>query len=136
MAFGTAIANKVNDHILGRTSYTMPTCYVALYTSSPGAGGSANTNEVAYTTYARVALGTGVGSAFPASSSGSATNTAAITFPVLTSGGPVTVTHFAIVDSASGAGNIISFNALTVSRTFANGDTPSFPIGSLTITET
>ena len=133
MTFSTYAANHLGDHARGRTSFTMPTTYLALYTSSPGVGGSANTNEVSYTTYARQACGTGGSSVFSAGSSGGSNNSGgAINFPVVTSGGPVTITHVGIVDSSSGAGNLIEFGALTSPVTYNNGQTPSFNTGALT----
>lgn len=131
MTLSTYAANKLADHLDGRTAFTMPTASVALYTASPGVGGSATTNEVSYTTYARMVCGTGGSSIFPAASSGSAAQTATLSFPSITSGGPVTITHVALVDSASGAGNLLIFGQLSSPRTYQNGDTPSFSAGAL-----
>lgn len=136
MTLSTYAANKLADHVDGRTSFTLPTGFVALYTASPGVGGSAVTNEVAYTTYARVACGTGGSSIFPAAGSGTTSQTATLNFAIVTSGGPVTITHVALVDSASGAGNLLIFGALTTPVTFNNGQTPSFSAAQLTETFT
>lgn len=133
MTYSTYGANHLGDHARGRTSYTMPTTALALYTSSPGVGGTAVTNEVAYGGYARVPCGTGAGSVFSAASSGSSNNASgAISFPALTSGGPVTITYVGIVDSTAGAGNLIEFGALSASVTYNNAQTPSFNTGTLT----
>lgn len=135
MTFSTYAANKAGDHVRGRTSFTMPTTYLALYTASPGVGGSATTNEATYTSYARVACGTGAGSIFAAASAGATNNPSTVSFPTNT-GPSQTITHVGIVDSASGAGNLLEFVALTVARTFNNGDTPSFSAAALTDTYT
>lgn len=132
MTLSTYAANKLVDHVNGRTSFTMPTVYIALHTSSPGVGGSGNTNEVSYTTYARQACGTGGSSIFPASSSGTTSQTATLSFPIVTSGGPVTITHVSMSDASSGASNLLIFGALTSSVTYNNGQTPSFSASQLT----
>lgn len=132
MTLSNYASSKLADHLDGRTSFTMPTAYVTLHTASPGTAGSAVTNEVAYTTFARQACGTGGSSIFPAASSGSASQTSTLNFPILTSGGPVTITHVSLVDSASGAGNLLIFGQLTTPVTFNNGQTPSFSAAQLT----
>lgn len=133
MTFSTYGANHLGDHARGRTSFTMPTTSLALYTSSPGIAGTAVTNEVAYGGYARVPCGTGGSSIFSAASSGSSNNSGgAVNFPALTSGGPVTITHVGIVDSTAGAGNLIEFGALSAGVTYNDAQTPSFNTGALT----
>jgi len=106
--------------------------YIALYTADPGEGGSANTNEAAYGSYARVTVTAATG--FTAASSGSTSNTGAITFPECSSGSE-TITHAAIVDTSSGSGVIIYSGALTASRSISSGITPQFAIGALVVTE-
>ena len=131
MTLSTYAANAINDHVNGRASFTMPAVYVALYTASPGVGGTAITNEASYVGYARKACGTGGGSIFGASASGSASLLATLTFPQISSGGPITVTYVGLVDSASGAGNLLEFGQLTAPRTYNNSDTPNFSAGNL-----
>lgn len=106
--------------------------YIALYTADPGEGGSANTNEAAYTSYARVTVTAATG--FSAAASGSSNNTGLIQFPECT-GGSETITYVAIVDTASGAGVIIYSGALTASRSVSSGIQPQFAIGALVVTE-
>lgn len=106
--------------------------YVALYTSSPGVGGSANTNEAAYGSYARVSITASTG--FTAASAGSSSNTGLIQFPECTSGSE-TITHVAIVTTASGAGQILYFGSLTASRSISTGIQPQFAINALVATE-
>jgi hypothetical protein len=106
--------------------------YIALYTADPGEGGSANTNECAYGSYARVTVTAATG--FTAASGGSSSNTGLISFPECSSGSE-TVTYAAIVDTSSGAGVIIYSGALTSSRSISSGITPQFAIGALVVTE-
>jgi len=56
MSFSNYLENEILDHIVGKTSYTMPTAYIALCTSDPtDAGTGASMNEVANSgAYARV----------------------------------------------------------------------------------
>lgn len=107
------------------------TAYLALYTADPGEAGSAITNEATYTGYARVAITkatawTDGGSSF--------TNAALIQWP-LCSAGTNTITHFAVVTTASGAGQIIDSGALSSSLAVSAGIQPQAAIGALAITQ-
>ncbi len=128
MTFANYLEDKVLDHILGKTAYTMPTVYVGLSTADPldDASGLA---EPSGGGYARVAT---TGATWNAAALGSASNAAAITFPQATASWG-TVTHFALFDAAT-AGNMIASGALTVSKAIGNGDTAKFDIGQLTTT--
>ena len=117
-----------------RGSSTAGSVYIALHTSSPGASGGQNTNEAAYTSYARVAVSRASGSwTISGSSPTSISNAAAVNFPACT-GGSETETYFSIGAASSGAGEIFVFGALTSSLAVSNGITPSFAIGALTAT--
>ena len=107
------------------------TLYLALYTADPGEAGTAITNETAYTNYARVVLTkatawTDGGSSF--------TNATLLQFPQCGVTG-ATITHVAIVTTASGAGQILYSGALNSSLSVANLIQPQFAIGALTVTE-
>lgn len=106
--------------------------YIALYTSDPGEGGSATTNESAYGDYARVAITASTG--FSAASGGSSSNTGLIQFPECSSGSE-TITHCAIVTTSSDAGQILYSGALSASRAISTGIQPQFSISALTVTE-
>lgn len=104
--------------------------YLSLHSSDPGETGDQTTNEVAYTSYARVALTkatdwTDAGSTF--------TNAALEQFPTCT-GGTATATYFAIGTAASGAGVRLASGVLGSSLSISNGIQPQFPIASLSIT--
>jgi hypothetical protein len=105
--------------------------YLALYTADPGEAGTAITNETAYTNYARVTLAkasswTDSGSTF--------TNSALIQFPACGVTG-ATLTHVAIVTTASGAGQILYSGALNSSLAVSNLIQPQFAIGALSVQE-
>src|SRR4051794_26029028 len=105
--------NKLLDHILGKTSLTMPaTVRVALFTADPGEAGPGT--EVSGGSYARQALATS------AASGGAAANSGDIAFPVATADWG-TVTHVAILDAASG-GNLLWHAPLNASKIVQSGD--------------
>jgi hypothetical protein len=57
-----------------------------------------------------------------------------VTFPEATSGSE-TITHFAIGDAVSGAGNILYFGSLSASVAVAAGITIKFNAGNIVATE-
>lgn len=107
------------------------TAWVALYTADPGEAGTAITSEATYGAYARVSITKA--SAWTDSGSSFA-NAALIQFPQCTSGTNA-ITHFAIVTTASGAGQIIDSGALTATLNVAAGIQPQFAAGTLVITQ-
>lgn len=121
--------NRLLDYMLGNGTPT--TVYVALYTTNPNFETGSGGTEVSGGSYARPAV-TNNSTNWPAASSGSKSNGAAISFAT-PSASWGTVTGFALWDS-SGAGNMIAGAALTTSKTINSGDTVSFAIGDLVIT--
>jgi hypothetical protein len=115
------LENKVLDHILGRTSYTMPTVYLALYTVAPT--DSTSGTEVSGGSYARKAV------SFNASSSGTATNSANVDFTGMPT---ATVVAVAVCDALT-SGNILVYGSLTSSRSVTSGDTLRIASGDLSI---
>lgn len=128
------LENALLDHVLGGGDYTRPaTVYVGLWTSALDDTSDGSTaGEVSGGAYARVAL-TNNATNWPAASGGAKSNGTEITFPQATADWG-TVTHFAILDAAT-LGNILYWGALTASKTIQDGDTASFAIGDLDITE-
>jgi hypothetical protein len=124
-------ANKLLDHQLGKTSWTMPTVYVALSSTTPTATGT-NVTEPSGGSYARVATS---GATWNAASAGSTSNAAAITFPTATAdwAAAANMTHGVLYDAAT-VGNCLGWGALTVAKNCLNGDTMSIAIGGLTVT--
>jgi hypothetical protein len=127
------LESKILDHVLRNTAFTQPAgLWIALFTADPTDTGSL-TNECANAGgYARVAV------TFGAASAGSASNSGAVTFAQATADwmAAANLTHFAVMDSQTiGAGNMLYSAALTVPKPVKNGDTPSFAIGALVVTE-
>lgn len=95
--------------------------WFSLHTADPGEAGTAITNEATYTSYARVAVARGAGFTVTGNSVSPA---ATVTFPAGT-GGSGTVTHFGIVNTASGAGKLLYKGTVTPNIVTGNGVTPS-----------
>lgn len=132
----TAMANVGNaGGLAGSSGGGSPgSIFVAIHTASPGAGGTQNTSEAAYTNYARVGVArSGSGWTITGSSPTTAENAAAVTFPQSGSG-PEVETNFSTGQETSGAGELYWFGALTSSLTVNNLITPSFAINALTDT--
>jgi hypothetical protein len=127
-SFNNYTENKVLDHVVGKTSFTMPTAYVGLSTADPtdDASGLA---EPSGNNYARV---TTSGSDWDAASGGATANAAVLTFPEA-SGAWGTVTHFFLADASSG-GNMLAHGTLDASRVITSPQVPRFGIGELDIT--
>lgn len=105
--------------------------YISLHSADPGETGNQTTSEVAYTSYARVAVARTSGG-FTRTGSSMA-NTALVQFPQCT-GSTATATHFGIGTDSSGTGNLIAKGALTSSLSISNGIQPQFAAGALTVT--
>lgn len=104
------------------------TQYLALFTADPGEAASLS-NEANYTGYARVALTkasawTGTASPF--------TNADLIQFGICTAGTNA-LTHFAVVDTASGAVEMMISGALSATLNVSAGIQPQFGSGVLSI---
>lgn len=104
------------------------TQYLALFTADPGEAASLAA-EANYTGYARVALTkasawTDGGSTF--------TNAALIQFGVCTAGTNA-ITHFAVVDTSSGAVSMMISGALSATLNVSSGIQPQFSAGALSI---
>jgi len=124
------LENKLLDAVFnGSTWSTIANVWVALFTGT--LSGDTPGTEVTGGSYARVSTAP---ADWSAASSGSLTNSNAVTFPAPTANWG-TVTHFGVFD-ASTAGNAFYYGDLTVSRTINNGDgAPSFAASAITITE-
>lgn len=119
------LEDKLLDHSLATTAYTAPAgVYVGLHTGSPGDDNS-GANEVTGGSYARKAA------SFAASSGGSASTSATITFDAATANWG-TISHIGIYDASSG-GNLLFHGAVTTSKTIESGDTFQISSGNLTI---
>ena len=131
MGISTYLANKLLDHQVGKTSYTMPTVYVGLSSTTPTATGT-NVTEPSSGSYARVATS---GTTWNAASAGSLTNATGIAFPTATGDwlSAANLTHAVLYDASSG-GNFLGFSALATAKNCLNGDQLTLPAAGVTIT--
>ena len=113
----TAIANMADN----AAASPLTNLYVALHTADPGEAGSQTTSEIAYTSYARVAVARTTGGW---TVTGNSVSPAAdITFPAGT-GGSGTATHWSVGTASSGAGKILYKGAISPTIVCGNGITP------------
>jgi hypothetical protein len=129
-----AFENLLLNHILGNVSFAAPgTIWVGLWTAALTDASTGSTGgEVSGGAYARVSVAAGTAN-WNAASGGTVTNAAAITFPAATADWG-TITHAAILNAAS-AGTILYWWDLNASKIVQNGDTASFAIAAITISE-
>jgi hypothetical protein len=133
-SLGQAVQQKVLDHITNQTSYTMPTPYLGLWTSSvTDTSTAATAGELTYTTYARQAISSTNMAPGTAATPSVATNDVAITFPAVTAGGG-TVTFWMLCSSSSGAGDNIAWGTATSTVISTTQTPPTIAIGGFVIT--
>ena len=126
------IFNKTLPSYLGALSSTgNASYYLSLHTADPGAGGSQNTSECAYGSYARVAVLRTAGGWTV--SGNQATNTALIQFVKSTSTG-ADATYMGLGTDSSGAGTLLMSLQLVNPTPTTAGVQPQFDAGSLTFT--
>ena len=109
------------------------TLYLSLHTGAVGLGGNQTTNEVAYTGYGRIPiLRNNVTGEFAVAASGSTANQNLLQFGNASAGAfPITATHVAIGENASGPGTVIATGALASATVLNLNSNPQFPIGNL-----
>ena len=121
LLFNNTTFSGVGD-ATGIVGSTVPgSLYVSLHTADPTEEGDQTTNEIAYTSYARVAKARS-SSGWTVSGSSVIPN-GAITFPAGT-GGSGTATHFGIGTASSAAGKLLYGGAISPSIVCGNGVTP------------
>lgn len=120
---GIGIANIADNAGTG----PLTNLYVSLHTADPGEAGTQQTNECAYTNYARVAVARS-GSGWVVTGN-SVSPAADVNFPESDSGGE-TVTHFAIGTAASGTGKIIAYGTYSPNVVVAAGVAPRLKAGT------
>jgi len=124
MSFSDTFETTVLTWVFTNSSATRPTeWHIALYTASPSDPGGGT--EVSGGAYARQAVTFTV-------SGNTASNTAAIEWPVATSAYG-TVTDVGVFDASTG-GNLIAYAALTTSKAIDTGDVFRLPAGDLDVT--
>ena len=118
---------EVLDHIFGKGTYTVPTIYVALSTSTPADDGT-NVTEPSGGGYARVSTAAGD---WNAASAGLIDNANDLSFAEA-SGDWGTLTHFVLYDALT-SGNALAWGALGTSKAIGSGDTAKFATGDLDV---
>ena len=135
MSWGDTLENSILDHVLGGATYTqVDTVWFGLSTAV-ASDNLDSLAEVAGNNYARVGRENAVAT-FGAASAGVKQNAIAITFPEA-SGSWGTVVQFQIWnhETDANAAAILCMGSLEVSKAISGGDTPRFPINSLSITQ-
>jgi hypothetical protein len=143
MAKSDTLENGILEHILNnadianigdatglRGSSTDGNLYLSLHTSSPGDSGNQTTNEIGYTSYARVAVARS-GAVWTVTGNSAVLASPPAAFPAGT-GGSGTATHFGLGTASSGAGVLLYHGAISPSIVCGDGVTPRI---SPTITE-
>jgi hypothetical protein len=116
------LENKLLDHFLGTTSYTMPsTIYVGLYTVAPNDAGGGT--EVVGGSYARKTA------TFTSASGGASSNTSNIDFTNMPA---CTVVAIGVHDALT-SGNLLVWGTLASNKALDAGDTLRISTGDLDI---
>lgn len=107
-----------------RGSTAAGSVYVCLHTADPGEAGTATTNEIAYTGYARQPLTRASGAGGFTITGNSASPTNNVDFPEMTGGAGGTVTFWSVVKEVSGASVILYSGGVSPNLVVQTGVTP------------
>lgn len=121
--WGTAIANLADN----AASSPATSLYLSLHTADPGEAGDQTTNEITYTSYARVAVARTSGG-FAISANVASLN-ADMSFPAGT-GGSGTATHFGLGTASTSTGKLLWSGTVTPNIVCGNGVTPILTTGT------
>jgi len=133
MSFGNTTETAVLNQVFVGTALPWDAntdLWIALHTADPGEAGTAITSEATYGSYARVVLTR----ATDFTVSGNQISNANLEQFAQCTSGSNTITHASIVDTASGAGNIIVRAALNTSIPVSTGIQPQFAANGLVFT--
>lgn len=117
-------------HTVGKSTYGLPTTYVALYTTTPSAVATDGV-EVTGGSYARIATPPSSWNNPVVGSTVTISNAVDLVFPTASAAWG-TVNGAGILD-ASTAGNLLWFGPLTTAKVVNNGDTFKLLAGSITL---
>jgi hypothetical protein len=124
----TPIANVADN----AASSPITSWYVSLHTASPGAAGTQETSEAAYTGYARLEITRDTDGFTVVSGVGS--NDAALEFGQCVANPGSNITHVGIGSASSGAGSLKIYGALSAPIIMQAGTVPIFDPAELDIT--
>jgi len=132
-SFTDYLENRLLDHFYGGAASVAPVIvYLGLSTTAINDDGTGITEPVGGS-YARITV-TNNATNWPAASGGAKSNGVAFTTATAT-GSWGTITHAFFSDASSG-GNILCHWDLPTSKTIASGDSLSFGVGAITLTQT
>ena len=132
LLFQNTNAANIGDATGLRGSTVAGSLYLSLHTADPTEGGTQTTSEIAYTSYARVAVARSA-AGFTVTADSVALAVAA-SFPAGT-GGSGTATHFGIGTALSGAGSLLYSGTVTPNIVCGNGITPQLTTAAGLVTE-
>lgn len=121
LLFNNTNAANIGDATGLRGSSTAGSLYASLHTADPGEAGDQSTNEITYTSYARVAIARSAGGW--TITGNSVSPVAAITFPAGT-GGAGTATFFGVGVASAGATELLYSGAISPNIVCGSGVTP------------
>jgi hypothetical protein len=128
LLFENTNAANIGDATGLRGSTVAGSLYFSLHTADPGEAGDQTTNEIAYTSYARVAVAR---SAAGWTVTGNAVAVDAdVTFPAGT-GGTGTATHWGLGTASSAAGVLLYKGTISPNIVCGNGVTPKLTAGTV-----
>lgn len=119
---------NVGDATGLRGSTTAGSFYMGGHTADPGEAGDQTTSEIAYTSYARVAIARS-GSGFTVSTN-SVSLASAVNFPAGT-GGSGTMSHWALGTASSAAGSLLAKGSISPTIVCGSGVTPQLAAGTV-----
>lgn len=127
--------NVINALLRGVTFPVPSKTYVGLHTANPGEAGGNEVTTAAFPAYVRreAEQGGAIGSGWSAPVDGLSKNANQLTYPGFNGAAPVTVTHWAVYDAATG-GNMLFYAPLQTARTLQTGDVFVFDTNALTVT--
>jgi len=128
-SFCDYLEHEALHHVLG-TSYTPPTIYVGLSTTTITDAGGNITEPATGDNYARKAV-----ASWQPAASRTTYNTATITFDTDTTTNWGTITDWFLADSGTRAGgNVLCYGVFAVAKNVVIGNTPSIAAGELDVT--
>ncbi len=129
-SFSDYAENKILEHAVGKTAWSIPTTYLALLTAEPDDADTGSTiTEPVGGGYARIAMA----GKWATASGGSISNASIVTSATAT-GDWGTITHVALCDAAT-TGNVIAWGAVGTAQEILSGGSASFAIGTIILTQ-
>lgn len=138
MPASTYSGNALLNLLLRGVAFAAPSrVYVSLHIADPGLTGSNEVSTGAWPAYARQdpAAAAAVSTGFSAASAKATANAKQMLYAANTGASPVTITHFAIWDAATG-GNCLLTGPLTASKIIAPTDECVIHVGELDVAVT